>query len=196
MAARPQRQVCPTCTVDDDDLLAWEVEGPGLWRYTCSNNRPDHPFTWLTTGRDRLNESGHEGLSNELGIYDDLLSCFTAGDPWLEYGVVEYRYAKTNQQAYKHLVELYSHTELGPTRYSASAFIGAALGHLGREGLLVRRPCRATGFWSYNGTLNAWALPPGRGPDDETTWEAFAAGFPEGASSWPLDELLRAPHAS
>src|SRR5262245_25146624 len=92
MARQPHRQVCPLCALDDDDLVTWDVEGPGLWQFTCVN--PAHgEYSWLTTGRDALSTGGHEGLSEELGLYDDLLHCFAVGDPLLEYGIVEFRYA-------------------------------------------------------------------------------------------------------
>lgn len=93
-----------------------------------------------------------------------------ARGPYVEYGVVEHRYATAHPDNYKHLVGLYSHTGFKkPIEYSASAFIGSAIGKLGRDGLLVRVPCRATGCWNYNGMLHGWALPPGPGSEEVLT---------------------------
>ncbi|MBN8785389.1 MAG: hypothetical protein J0G98_20185, partial [Terrimonas ferruginea] len=90
MAKGPQRQVCPLCALDDE-FVSWEVEAPGLWRFTCTNPTHAEPYAWLTTGRDPISTSGHEGLSVELGIYEDLLACFEPEERFVEYGVVEYR---------------------------------------------------------------------------------------------------------
>jgi hypothetical protein len=190
MARGPQRQVCKLCALDDDEYVSWEVEAPGLWRYTCTNPSHREGYSWLTTGKDPLAGAGHDGLSNDLGIYEDLLACFTIGERFVEYGVVEHRYAVANPGNYKHIVGLYSHTGFGDhVEYSASAFIGSALGKLGREGLLVRRPCRATGFWKYNGLLNAWALQPGPDGEEIVTWEAYAEGIGVDPGTWPRSLL-------
>ena len=85
---------------------------------------------------------------------------------------------------------LHSHTGFGePIRYSASAFIGSAVGKLGREGLLLRRPCKATGYWGYNGTLNAWALPPGPADDTVISWSNFATAQGLEPGAWPRSLL-------
>lgn len=192
MAKQPHRQVCPLCALDANDLVTWDVEGPGLWRFTCvACVNPAHDdYSWLTTGRDALSTGEHDGLSAELGLYDDLLRCFTPGEALIEYGVVECRYATSNPAAYKHIVGLYSHTEFGkPIDYSASAFIAAAVGKLGREGLLVRHPCKATGFWKYNGTLHASGLAPGPGDEPVLSWETFAESNGLDPRSWPVDLL-------
>src|SRR3546814_10711957 len=86
---------------------------------------------------------------------------------------------------------LYGHTQAALDRgehleYSASAFIGGALGRLyHRDGLLTRVNTRATGFWSYNGTLHGWALKPGPTSDTVTSWAAFAADNGLEPHEWP-----------
>jgi hypothetical protein len=85
----------------------------------------------------------------------------------------------------------YSHTGFKkPIEYSASAFIGSAIGKLGRDGLLVRVPYRATAFWNYNGMLHGWALTPGPGSEEVLTWKAYAQGLGLDPNEWPL-ELLK-----
>lgn len=186
----PVRQVCPHCGHDDPENLTWEVEGPGLWRYRCVDPSHGDPYDWLTTGKDALSGvgAGGDGLADQLGIYDDLLACFTPDGPLLEYGVVEYLYATENPAAYRDLVNRYSHTRRGPTKFSASAFIGAALGRLYREGLLRRVDFKATGSWRFNGRLTAQSLA-GSNKDAVETWEQFAIGRGLDPNDWPVTLL-------
>jgi hypothetical protein len=64
---KPARQVRPLCALDDDELVTWEPEAPGLWRYTCTNH-PD-PYSWVTTGAGRYDDSGAGGIAEELGVF-------------------------------------------------------------------------------------------------------------------------------
>jgi hypothetical protein len=191
MAAAPMRQVCQTCT-DADEYVTWEIEGPGLFRYTCSG--PSHgadPYWWLSTGRSPLDGAGHEGLSTELGIYDDLLRCFDPAEPYIEYGIVEYRYATANPVPYQRLVWTYDHVQAARDAgrsidYSASAFIGGALGRLfHRDALVTRVEGKATGFWSYNDRLHGWALRPGPDNNHVYSWQAFAIDNGLDPEVWP-----------
>jgi hypothetical protein len=177
------KQVCVVCSYGDDVIA--EVEAPGLWRYTCTSEVHPEPHSWLSTNKGNA-PPGQDGLSHRLGIYDALLGCFTAGEPLLEYGVVEYRYAVNNPNAYKQLIGLYSHTSLTEyLDYSTSAFIGAALGKLSRDGLLVRCRCPATGYWKYNGTLDGWGLPPGPEGRSLLSWSTFAESQGLDPRVWP-----------
>lgn len=195
MAASPMRQVCQICT-DGDEFVATEIEGPGLFRYTCASpvHGPDG-YSWLSTGRGVLDGAGHEGICAELGIDDDLLACFKPDEPFIEYGIVEYRYATANPDSYHHLVRLYSHVQDARNRgtaidTSASAIIGGALGRLDRrDGLLTRVEAKATGFWSYNGRLHGWARRPGPADQTVTTWVDFATANGLDPKVWP-SELL------
>jgi hypothetical protein len=173
-----------------DDDITWEVEGPGLWRFTCANPAHGESYSWLTTGRDRHTESGNEGICNDLHLYEDLLRCVIPGEAYLEYGVIEYRYALANPETYKKLVSTYSHTALGETPgYSASALIGGALGKLPRDGLLVRVLRKSTGYWSYNGQLNTYALSPGPTDEATITWAGFATDLDLDPNAWPAELL-------
>lgn len=164
--------------------MRWKVRAcgatPAPTRATPSRTRG------TPRGGDPITGGGHDGISHQLGLYGDLLATFTRSEPYLEYGIVEFRYAIANLANYKHIVSLYSHTGFGaPVAYTASALIGAALGKLGGEGLLVRRTCPATGFWKYNGVLNAWALPPDPADNNTLLWADYAAQAGIAADTWP-----------
>lgn len=181
--AKPGRQVCPLCALDDDDLISWEVDAPGLWRFRCTNHNP--PYEWVTAGTGAIDDSGRDGITEELGVYEDMLALFTEPGPYLEWGIVEHRYALRRPDAYRELVDRYSHTAFGPTQYSASAFLGRAAGDLARRGELALKFVRATGYWSYNGTIAACALPPGPAGDEVTTWAEFATSLGFDPEDWP-----------
>jgi len=51
-------------------------------------------------------------------------------------------------------------------RYTASSFLGSALGQLWREGLVAGWMVKATGYWSYNGNVGGYG-PIGTGSPDE-----------------------------
>jgi hypothetical protein len=183
----PGRQVCPLCALDDDDLMSWQLEAPGLWRFTCMNHTP--AYSWLTTGTSTVDEKGGEGIAHELGVYDDLLALFTEPGPYLEWGIVEHRYAERRPAAYKDLVERYSHTAFGPTQYSASAFLGLAAGRLAREGHLALRFVDATGYWEYNGKISAFCLAPAAEDASLVTWESYAREHGCDPLDWPALEF-------
>jgi hypothetical protein len=181
--SRPARQVCPLCALDDDELVTWVPDAPGLWRFTCINHTPPH--SWLTTGQGAFDETGSTGIADELGVYDDLLALFPEPGPFLEWGIVEHRYAHLRPGVYRELVDKYSHTALGPTQYSVSAFLGLAAGKLAREGHLALLWAPATGYWSYNGTISAFTLAPAADDAPLVSWAEYAVseGFDPG--DWP-----------
>ncbi|MFL5796562.1 MAG: hypothetical protein ACJ77A_01350 [Actinomycetota bacterium] len=126
--------------------------------------------------------------AEDLGLPTDLLACLEPGAPFVEYGVVEYRYAtRVNPPVYKQLVADYGHTALGPKQYTASAFIASTLGRMLRERLVAYRFSTATGFWSYNGGISYWSLPRPAGASDVPllTFETFAAQEGFGPKTWP-----------
>ena len=97
--------------------------------------------------------AGRTGVGEELGVYDDLLLCVHP-EEWVEYGVVEFRYADLSGRGYGELVRRYGHRSIQTATYSASAFLGRALSQLHQEGLLLSRWLPATGYWSYNGEIS------------------------------------------
>ncbi len=72
------------------------------------------------------------GVGEEIGVYDTLLAYLLPG--LSEDGVIEYRFSQADPATYKHLITRYGHTAIGGSRYTTSAFLGGALGHLWREG--------------------------------------------------------------
>src|SRR2546430_15705202 len=95
MALQPARQICQTCGLED--YLSVSTLGPGLWRFECANPRCRRPdgkaMAWESTTTARRDDSSSEGKAEELGLYQDLLLCLVPGEPYVEYGVVEHRYA-------------------------------------------------------------------------------------------------------
>ena len=172
---RPARQVCPLC--GSDDAIEVETLAPGAWRYTCGNERRHGargPWSWIGREVSSPEEDVVEGKAAELGLYDDLPRCLVAGEPFVEYGIVEYRYSKLRPSTYKRLIDDYGHTRQGPKKYTASAFIASALSRLADLSELTFFVGPATGYWSYNSTISYWALAPGPEESARLTYQEFA----------------------
>ena len=89
-------------------------------------------------------------------MYDVLRGC--VGDTIAEYGVIEHRFSVAAPETYEYLVKHYGHTAIAPSKYTASAFLGGALGRAARrEDLVAGIWVPATGYWSYNGRVGAYA---------------------------------------
>lgn len=177
-------EVCPRCAETDDIERSTTPDAVTL--LTCHN--PRHaPFTWPEYVEPEGTQ-GREGLGEELGIYEDLPATLRADEPVVEYGILEYRYALAHPSEYGQLIDRYSHTALGPTKYSASAFLARALGQLSREGTVVFRAVKATGRWSYNGDISGWCLPgtPAESSDEILSWGDFAVSNGLDPESWPV----------
>lgn len=177
----PPRRVCPMCGYDDD-ITVMPGDDDDTWAYTCLSDR----HTWIVKAPTGI--EGRNGIMAELGLYDDLLRCLVSGESWVEHGIVEHRYKEAFPDVYfNELLPRYGHVAThGSKRYTASAFIASALGRLRVEGALVQSRGPATGFWHYNGSVSYWALPPGPGPEDRTTWESFARERGLDPKQWSL----------
>lgn len=148
--------------------------GPGLWALTCPGGGHE-PYRWEATAADRTDEAGASGLAAEMGLYDDLPRCLVAGEPFVEYGVVEHRYSELRPRVYEDLLRRYSHTRIERNKpYTTSVFVASALSWLLRHGDVVVTWADATGYWSYNGVISYWALPPGPAEADRLTWVEYA----------------------
>jgi len=161
MSSSPPHLVCPLCAHDEAVEQPLPL-GPGLWAFTCTGTiGHTEPYRWqTTTAREVVDQALSGGKSEELGLYDDLPRCLSPSEPWVEYGVVEYRYSVLNPSVYSQLLADYGHTRIERKPYTASAFIAAALGRLAEAGIVALQFGPATGYWSYNGTVSYWALPP------------------------------------
>ena len=168
-APRPGRQICPVCGYDDDVEVVLADEE---WVFTCRNTT--HPmFEWRPKATPAGPGTYRSGIGEELGVYDELLGCIDDG--FVEYGVIEHRFSVAAPEVYKELVRRYGHTTRGPSKYTASAFLGGALGQLWREELVEGRWGPATGYWKYNGQVGCYG--PAGTPDDGPilSWATFAS---------------------
>lgn len=119
--------------------------------------------------------SGQGGLAGELDLdvrLPEIVEALTAlhGDLWFEYGVIEHAYALAYPDDWAMLVEKYGHTALAAARYTASSFLGAALGRQG-AGALRFAWKKATGHWSYNSRVGWYAVPGDQPPTGDYSWE-------------------------
>jgi hypothetical protein len=170
MTPSPPAQVCQLC--GHDDFVSLVPDGSSdEWLFVCSGH--EQPWNWSV--RIPTGNPGREGITAELGLYEDLPLCILPGEPWVEHGVVEYRYSHLRPEIYtRELLPRFGHTKQGPRHFSTSALIAKALGQLRGEGLLAWRYDRATGFWGYNGQISYWAQLPAPADDALLTWAAFA----------------------
>lgn len=164
-------QVCPQHS-HEEVVGVWISNEVGT-QFTCT--RTDHvasgPFSWISSPPP---PSGTDltGIAEELGLGVEIpaaLKEFTG--KWVEYGVLERAYALANPKDWAFLVDRYGHKAIADKRYTVSAFLAAALGNLERAGVVAFHPGRATGRWSYNGTISYWSLPPAPDWAERISWE-------------------------
>lgn len=138
--------------------------------YVCSGeHEPAGPHHWSAPLADVRDDGpgAPDGVTDEL--LDPLLRCVHAGEPFVEYGVVEYRLRRDRPDLFAAHVREAGHTMLAPAVSTASSVrFGVALSRLERAGELVSVPGPATGAWRYNGTVRYWARPPA--PTGLTSW--------------------------
>lgn len=183
----PPNQVCPLCGYDDY-VIAMPVGQPGEWDFTCTGTTGHTaPYTWHVTAQHDF--VGREGITAELGVYDDLLSCLHPGDPWVEHGVVEHRYKQLRPDVYfGELIPTYGHVAQGPKRYTVSVFLARALSQLLHEGAVGWQYAAATGFWSYNTRISFWSLFPTSATENRLTWESYAKDRGIDPVTWDLND--------
>lgn len=168
-------RTCPKCFRADEVTQQRSIDG--LWTFTCDDRR-EHgggkPFVW-----DATNEPGgsdgdvRQSLSPYLA---PLRACLTADEPYVEYGIVEWRFRSIAPQLFAQLVAEHGHTRLNPisSKKSASAYLAQSLGLLAADEQLVRVYGTATGTWSYNGQVTYWAAPPAPPTTSRLSWKQFA----------------------
>lgn len=144
-------QVCPLHG-DADDVTARVLDG-GVRQYTCSRSTghpQGGPYVWesIATG-DELDAGGADGVMDEYGLFSSLPKVVDH-HRWVEYGVLEYRFATAEPDTFRELVDRYGHTSLGKKGYTASALLGACFGLLATRGDLLYRADKGTGCWAYN----------------------------------------------
>lgn len=182
MSAAPSaKQVCPLCSFDDDVELVGRIDG--VTTLVCQAARDDHPYRWEVTPGGFVHTTGNQ-LAREIGLYENLLEVVDSHDRYLEHGIIEYRYAIAHPKSYELLVKHHGHTALGSSGYSASNYIGKTLGSM-CDRRLQGIEVKATGYWSYNGRV--WAYAPTPGPSDGAVlqWDEYARSIDVGPDDWP-----------
>jgi hypothetical protein len=168
-------RTCPKCFSADEVTQRRGFEG--LWTFVCANaakHDPPGPYSWDDTNEA---EGGADGVRQALAPYmGPLLASVKPGEPYVEYGIVEWRFRAIAPALFEELVREHGHRELNKieTPKSTSAYLAMALGLLAADDQLVRIEGKATGAWDYNGTVRYWAVPPGPPMTSRMTWEEFA----------------------
>jgi hypothetical protein len=149
---------CPKC-FSADDVLPPRRLPDHLLHYHCTNGRAHGDYEWITT-REAVQPPGEvqDGVTDEL--LEPLNQCVLAGEPFVEYGIVEYRLRTRFPALFAVHVAEQGHAMFGSRAYTASSVrFGVALGRLERLGELVSEYGPATGAWHYNGQVTYWAKP-------------------------------------
>jgi hypothetical protein len=136
--------------------------------YTCERDHDGAgPHVWQLTLDDVIvTDEADPGVTAEL--LEPLSTCIGPDDPWLEYGIVEYRFRERYPELFLAHVRDRGHRILGTRTATASSVrIGSALGQLARAGELISRYGPATGAWAPQ-DLTYWARPPA--PATTLTW--------------------------
>jgi hypothetical protein len=155
-------------------------------QYLCADCGHEQTGAAFSVGED--NGWGEDGVIDQLGLYDDLLNCLAPGEPWLEYGIIEYRYRARFSAKFRALVKERGHRNFPVGHLTASKLIGQATGILAERGRLVKHVGGAgTGFWSYNDPSHWYALPPAPPLVKLAAWSDYLDGAVDGLH---LDESI------
>ncbi|GAA4682339.1 hypothetical protein GCM10023215_15400 [Pseudonocardia yuanmonensis] len=137
--------------------------------YTCSGaHEGAGEHTWLVSQvRAGWTAETEDGVTDEL--LGPLLDCVLPGEPYVEFGIVEFRLRESRPDLFRAHVADRGHVMLAPGIATASSVrFGTALGRLARSGDLLSRYGAATGAWKYNGQVSYWARPPA--PSGSLSW--------------------------
>jgi hypothetical protein len=194
LSLRP-RAICPLCTHDEEVTLKSATANG--WIYTCSKGRnhpvPSEPFEFH--GSKDLLASKNDGIMARLGLFEDLLHCVKAGEPWVEHAIVEHRFKEQYPNTYfRELLPQYAHRtqNLHKDCGSISRFIGQALVRLEQQGVLVQKKGPGTGCYNHLNLCGYWAISPGPQSDVHLTWAEFATRKGLHPNDWDLTPLATA----
>lgn len=168
-------RTCPRCFTADEVTQRPSIDG--LWTFTCdygSKHDDGRPHTWdATNDADRSEGDVRQSLTPYLS---PLRNCLLPDEPYVEYGIVEWRFRGLAPRLFADLVKDHGHRQLNPieTSKSTSAYLAQALGLLAADGDLVRVYGPATGTWSYNGQVTYWAVAPGPPTTSRLSWKDYA----------------------
>lgn len=203
---------CPRCFTFDDVRPPRRLPD-GRIQYTCTG---DHDgtgtHTWSTAaavadapagqtrttrqpgartpGAPRSGRHAEDSATDQL--LEPLLACVNPGEPFVEYGVVEYRFRLARPDLFVANVRELGHLMLGARRRqtsTASARFGKALARLERSGELVTVKGPGTGAWRHNPSISYWARPP-RPTGPLLTWSMFCATQGRSAEWTDADRAL------
>jgi hypothetical protein len=148
-----------------------------LWTYTCDFIRK-HESKQKVVWDDGNDADPFAAATNQTldPYFGPLLACVKVGEPFVEYGIIEWRLRQRVPALFADMIREHGHRQLNPipTSKTSSAYLAQALGVLGAQGHLERVAGKATGAWKYNGEVMYWALPPGPPTTNRLTWAAFA----------------------
>lgn len=161
---------CPLCFSSDD--VSYERLPDRVVEYTCMNGHAGAgPHRWFAS----LDDTAYRGEAAE-GVTDELLeplsSCISPEDPWLEYGIVEYRFRQRFPELFAAHVRERGHRMFGDRVTASAVRFASALGRLAERGELVKKYRPATGAWAPQ-EVTYWARPPA--PSSHLSWVDWCA---------------------
>lgn len=168
-------RTCPACFSADEVTQVRSIDG--LWTFTCDygSKHPDGlPRVWDASNEvDVAEDDVRQSLSPYLS---PLRACVLPDEPYVEYGIVEWRFRTLAPVLFAGLVAEHGHKRLNPiaSKKTTSAYLAQGLGLLAADGELVRLYGPATGTWSYNGQVTYWAIAPGPRTTARLSWRQFA----------------------
>jgi hypothetical protein len=187
----PDGRIQYTCTGDHD--------GAGTHTWAADAAVADAPAGRTPTARQsgartpaapRSRRNADDSATEQL--LEPLLACVNAGEPFVEYGVVEYRFRLAHPDLFVAHVRELGHLMLGARRGQTStstARFTKALGRLERSGELVTVKGPGTGAWRHNQSISYWARPP-RPAGPLLTWSMFCATQGRSAEWTAADRAL------
>ncbi|MGI5128180.1 hypothetical protein ACQEVB_15320 [Pseudonocardia sp. CA-107938] len=184
---QPDGTVVYTCTGDHD--------GAGAHTWSVAPAVVEAPAT-RTPGARRSSAAPRSSANAEDTAIDELLepllACVKPGEPFVEYGVVEYRFRLARPELFVAHVRERGHVMLGARRGPGSAStarFAKALARLERSGALVVVKGPGTGAWRHDQSIGYWARPP-RPSGPLLTWSMYCATQGRSAEWTDADRAL------
>lgn len=172
----PDGQLEYTCTGEHD--------GTGIYTWSKGPSAVETPTRPTSTRRKPTGRTGGTSPTNLLAedaaldeLLEPLLACVNVGEPFVEYGIVEYRFRISRPDLFIAHVRERGHVMLGARRGAAStatARFTKTLRHLETSGELVTVKGPGTGAWRHDQSISYWARPP-RPTGPLLTWSMFCA---------------------
>lgn len=172
----PDGRVEYTCTGEHDGAgeHRWSI-APAVVEAPAARTAAARRSGTRTPGASRTGPSAEDVAVEAL--LEPLLACVKPGEPFVEYGVVEYRFRLARPDLFVANVRERGHLMLGARRGQASAStarFGKALSRLEKAGELVKVKGPGTGAWRHDQSIGYWARPP-RPSGPLLTWSMFCA---------------------